>query len=313
MKKIKSYIASFKALSFISKKYLVQPIKLTYRHLLNCFLFDIKNTILALKLVYPKKQLYRDIFIHLCFLVAVCFCFKQGLKNYHYSDVFFVLSGSIISIWVAVCFEVVKKIYSNFKNTNNVFVLMSDMFHFSREVFLTFFCHPLKDSICKKDNNHIIYVSPITTGKFLDVNKLMEYMFFIQNLDNITFLQHFDEQQTREVINRLKTKQQWLQSLQITSLSMKDCLEQNILDLFLQFISFYINLLDYENYQWKDPQVKNALVIVLKGLIYKHCALILTLQQNLPKYEKYVGSVSHPPVFPIKELSAIFKPTEVNN
>ncbi|MEI8389937.1 MAG: hypothetical protein WCG23_08645 [bacterium] len=62
---------------------------------------------------------------------------------------------------------------------------------------MSFLDHPLNDSICKI-NKDIIYVSPVTSGNFLDIEKLQKYQTFIIEMDNKTFLNHFNETKTRE-------------------------------------------------------------------------------------------------------------------
>lgn len=223
-------------------------------------------------------------------LILSVFClFYVGQLYEIYSNLCYCIAGSLISIILSIIFEIRNKCKNNKEALVSHIYLLKDSYNILREIYMDFFSHPLDDDICKKSKNNIIYVNPITRGLYLDLNKLHDYRNFINEIDENTFNKHFREKETRFLIERLKLKTGWLTSLQITALSIKDNVDKVYLGTLLQFIGSIWNLININDYNWYDSQIKSSIFTSMKIIIPLHCMLLEMLQKQLIKYDEFLN------------------------
>lgn len=222
------------------------------------------------------------------FLLSVFCLFYVGQLYEIYSNLCYCVAGSLISIILSIIFEMRKKCKNNKEALVSHIYLLKDCYNILREIYMDFFSHPLDDDICRKNKNDIIYVNPITTGLYLDLNKLRIYQNFINKIDEKTFNKHFREKETRFLIERLKLKTGWLNSLQITALSIKDNVDKVYLGTLLQFIGSIWNLININDFNWHDPQIKSTIYTSMKIIIPLHCSLLEMLQKQLVNYDEFL-------------------------
>lgn len=267
-----------------------------FKHLLQLTVQDFKNLFnfiriynqLIKDLTVPKKEQIVFNAIIILLIIGVIDLFYCGQTYISYSNLYYCIAGSFISIIVSIMFEMHKKLKVSKETIVARIYLYKDCYNILREMYMDFFSHPLDDSICKQDKNDIIYVNPITTGFYLDSVKLQKYCDFMNNIDEETFNIHFREKETRFLIERLKLKTDWLNSLQIAALSIQDNIDKIFLSTFLQFIGCIWNLININDYKWQDPQIKGMLFTSLKIIIPLHCNLLEQLQKLICQHDKYL-------------------------
>lgn len=253
------------------------------------FIKNFKIFMTRISLSMPSNSLGYFIFIILLFLLCY-FLAILGLNDTQKSEIYFVILGAILGIIATLIIDKIKIFIDNFNEIFNVIALCSNLFDFLREIFLEFLCHPLKDALCKHGEN-IIYVTPITSEKFLDETSLIAYKFFISSLNNETFLKYFDEIQTRQLIQRLKNKIDWLLSTQTAFLHLKNGIPSFITTVFIHFVSLFMLIINYDDYKWKDSQIRTSLVETLQLFIFVHCDLIIMLQRIIEKHKKLINLI----------------------
>ncbi len=248
----------------------------------------IKHFLYRLKLVLSIQETI----IHISIIVFLFFAFLVlillGINYLAYSSLYFLIAGTILSIEVSYITETVDKYRDKYNEIINVIVLCDNLYNFLRDIYLEFFNHPLKDAICKNGKN-IIYVSPILAGsKFFDEQQLIKYMLFIKLIDKNKFIEYFSEQSTRLLIYRLKNKINWMQTNQINFFALKENIPTGIVTEFIEFVSLYMNLVNMDEYNWGDSQLKECLIQLLSSFILVHCSLIGKLQRYIYPQIKYV-------------------------
>ena len=205
-----------------------------FKYLLKLIVQDFKKLFSFIK---TFNQLVKDLtcskreqvifnLIIILLIIGVIDLFCCGQKYTTYANLYYCIAGSLISIIISMIFEMRKRLQESRETLISRIYLLKDCYNISREIFLDFFSHPLDDLICKQNKNNIIYVNPVCSGLYLDIDKLHKYSNFIKNLDEETFKVHFREKETRFLIERLKLKTGWLNSLQITALSIQNSLDK---------------------------------------------------------------------------------------
>lgn len=267
-----------------------------FKYLLKLIVQDFKKLFSFIK---TFNQLVKDLtcskreqvifnLIIILLIIGVIDLFCCGQKYTTYANLYYCIAGSLISIIISMIFEMRKRLQESRETLISRIYLLKDCYNISREIFLDFFSHPLDDLICKQNKNNIIYVNPVCSGLYLDIDKLHKYSNFIKNLDEETFKVHFREKETRFLIERLKLKTGWLNSLQITALSIQNSLDKVFLSTFLQFIGSIWNLININDYKWQDSQVKNMLYTSIKITIPLHCSLLEQLQKLILQHDSYL-------------------------
>src|SRR5574344_618581 len=230
---------------------------------MKCLIKKLKMEAIKFLLCFPIKDFSGSIPSILILVILSFYFSKLGLKNGQYSAIYFILLGTLVSAIFTIFIDLLKIIKSNYNEIFNIIALYTSIFDFLREIFLEFLCHPFKDELCKKGED-IIYVSPITSEKFLNEKELLRYQKFINSIDNNTLTQYFDEVNTRKLIERLKAKLYWFQSTESTLFALKNGIQQNIITLFIHFSSLLLQLINADSYKWQDTQIRSMLIDILK-------------------------------------------------
>lgn len=283
--------------------------RLVLRYKINTLLFNVKSFFFAFRYKVEFKTILKHSVIF-CLVLSGCW-YIVSLPSNKISAFMYAGLGFLFSLYATYVYEKAVKLNEEISYLPLTSQIVSSIYGITDATFLSFFEHPLDDTICKKGDN-IIYINPCKAGGGYDEIRMMEYNRMMDSLGLDAFWKHFRPLQTRHLIKSLKEQSIYFNNTYSLVLNRKDSINKNLFILFTQFYQALNTFMFLDLLKWEDPQIKANVFIKTKLLINKTNCVLLLAQREMQKIRAYTEYIAYEPVNNEKKLLEGSKVVEQN-
>lgn len=313
-KSIITYIKIFYKMLQYCFSLLLIPLKLIWQMLT----FQLKRTYyslcLVLKMQTQNNYLLPNIIYNTLLLIIFFISIKLAVNssNSDIKSVLYMISGTIISIWVTHISAIILSIFHTIENLNLVYMTIADIRQLVISLYdllVPFF--PYKDDLFKQDKD-IIYITPIGTNfdeNYLNEQLALNFIGYFEQIDSKILFNSFNSTATLTLIEYMKNQRATCQMVQNTIILAQKYIPNNLNILFQQVMSCMNKILalsiKYQNW-YNDNELSSQISEIFRVYIIKLTHCIIFSQREFKLYKKYVEFVSNPPRLVVhKKLSDV--------